>query len=137
MKHMKFFCVAMCCLFLAACSKDDPTKPYLKIMGGGFSSSIASQIVTAVVVAKRLKPLPAGSVIEARFDLPQSTEPFVISLPGENPSGKYMFETEALNGLKKGMTLKVKLRLLDAPQGKELALFETSLTAEVDPTTAQ
>jgi len=118
-------------LLISACS-DDSKKPFLKIVGGGFTNNVASNIVTYSVVAKRLKKLPSGSVIEAIFDLPDSNRKFITSQPTHSSIDKYLFESEPLHGLQKGKPLSVKLRLLDTTGGKELAAFERSFTSNED-----
>jgi hypothetical protein len=116
---------------LTACG-DDPSKPYLKIIGGGFTNSITSNIVTYSFVAKRMKPLPEGSVLEAHFDLPDSDRKYVTWLPAEANKDRYLFESEPLHGLKKAVPLKVRLRLLEALGGKEIAVVEKSFTSDTD-----
>jgi hypothetical protein len=116
---------------LAACG-DDPSKPYLKIIGGGFTNSITSNIVTYSFVAKRMKPLPEGSVLEAHFDLPDSDQKYVTWLPAEANKDRYLFESEPLHGLKKGVPLKVRLRLLETLGGKEIAEVEKAFTSDND-----
>ncbi len=116
---------------LTACG-EDPSKPYLKIVGGGFTNSIADNIVTYSVVAKRLKSLPSGSVIEASFDLPDSNRKFVMVEPSNPSTDKYLFESEPLHGLKKGAPLTVKLRLLDSAGGNVLAEVEKTFQSDDD-----
>jgi hypothetical protein len=117
--------------FLTGCG-DDPTKPYLKFIGGGFVNYVTNNIVTYSFVVKRVKTLPTGSVLEASFDLPNTDRKFVTWLPSDPNRDKYIFESEPLLGLQKGNPLKVKLRLLDAVHGKEIAVFEKIFQSDSD-----
>jgi hypothetical protein len=121
---------------LAGCG-DDPSKPYMKIIGGGFTNSITSNTVIYSFVAKRMKALPSGSYLEATFDLPDSNKKFVTSTP-ENPAkDRYLFESEPIHGLKAGVPLKVTLRLLVSDQGNEIAAFEKIFISDTDQAPGQ
>ncbi len=131
MLKMRPFFMGLALLLLASCG-DDPSKPYLKILGGGFTNDVVSNIITYSVAVKRLKALPSGSVIEASFDLPDSDRKFVTVEPTSPDKDKYLLQSEALHGLKKGMSLTAKLRLLDGPGGKELAEVEKVFQSDED-----
>ncbi len=118
-------------LLLVSCG-DDPSKPYLKIVGGGFTNDVINAVVTYSVAVKRLKPWPSGSVIEATFDLPNSDRKYVTVEPTSQYKEKYLLESEPLHGLKKGMPLTVKLRLLETAGGKELAEVEKAFQSDQD-----
>ena len=64
----------ICCflaVLVAACDDQAPG-PYLKFAGGGFMFNYRYSRMTYGFVARQLKPLPEGSVLEATFDLPQT-----------------------------------------------------------------
>ena len=124
------------CAVLTGCG-DDPSKPYLKIIGGGFTNSVENNIVTYSFVAKRVKALPSGSYLEADFDLPDSDKKSVTSMPSDPAKDRYLFESEPLHGLKKGVPLRVKLRLLESVGGKEIAEFEKTFESNADQAEAQ
>ena len=132
MRVSKLIMMFIALAFLVACGGDDPSKPYLKILGGGFTKDVINDVVTYSVAIKRLKALPSGSVIEATFDLPGTDRKYVTSEPSNPDKDKYLFQSEALSGLKKGVPLTVKLRLLDSAGGKELAEVEKSFESDVD-----
>jgi hypothetical protein len=83
-------------------------------------------------VARQLKPLPEGSILEASFDLPDTERKYVITQPARTGQLQYSFETEALRGVKKDTPYKVQLKLLEADTGKELALVEQVFKSDVD-----
>ena len=73
-----------------------------------------------------------GTAIEATFDLPGTDRKYVTSEPSNPDKDKYLFQSEALTGLKKGVPLTVKLRLLDSAGGKELGAVEKSFQSDED-----
>ena len=125
--------VICCCLGLAlsACEEQAP-QPYLKIVGGGFMFNYRYSNMTYGFVARQLRPLPEGSVLEASFDLPRTERKYVISKPAKNGQLQYSFETEALRGVQKNTPYKVRLKLLEANTGKELALIEQVFKSDTD-----
>jgi hypothetical protein len=131
MRVSKLIIMLLGLVLLTACG-DDPSKPYLKIVGGGFTNDVVSNVVTYNVAVKRLKTLPSGSVIEATFDLPNTDRKYVTVEPTDAYKDKYLLQSEALQGLKKNVPLTVKLRLLDSVGGKELAEVEKSFQSDVD-----
>lgn len=128
---------AICCclgLGLSACKEEAPA-PFLKIVGGSFAFNYRYSKMYYGFVARQLKPLPEGSVLEASFDLPGTDRKFVVTKPAKAGQLHYSFETEALRGVKKDTPYKVQLKLLEANTGKELALVEKVFKSDVDQAT--
>jgi hypothetical protein len=125
--------VICCCLglFLSACKDEAPT-PFLKIVGGGFIFNYRYSKMTYGFVARQLRPMPEGSVLEASFDLPATERKFVITKPVKAGQLQYSFETEGLRGVQKDTPYKVQLKLLEANTGKELALIEQVFKSDTD-----
>ena len=122
-----------CCLGLALSACDDQSStPFLKIVGGGFMFNYRYSKASYGFVARQLKPLPEGSTLEASFDLPDSGQKFVLTQPAKAGRLQYSFETEALHGIKKNTPYKVRLKLLEANTGKELALVEQVFKSDID-----
>jgi hypothetical protein len=124
----------ICCglgIVLPACKEEAPT-PYLKIVGGSFIFNYRYSKMSYGFVARQLKPLPEGSILEASFDLPDTERKYVITQPARTGQLQYSFETEALRGVKKDTPYKVQLKLLEADTGKELALVEQVFKSDVD-----
>ena len=133
---MRFVFVICCCLglFLSACKEEAPT-PFLKIVGGSFLFNYRYSKMSYGFVARQLKPLPEGSVLEASFDLPDTDRKFVITKPVKAGQLQYSFETDALRGVRKNTPYKVRLKLLEANTGKELAMVEQVFKSDVDQAT--
>ena len=133
---MRLVFVICCCLGLAlsACKEEAPT-PFLKIVGGSFLFNYRYSTMSYGFVARQLKPLPEGSVLEASFDLPDTDRKFVVTKPARAGQLQYSFETEALRGVKKDTPYKVQLKLLEANTGKELSVVEQVFKSDVDQAT--
>ncbi|MBZ0259951.1 MAG: hypothetical protein K8F90_05060 [Hyphomicrobiales bacterium] len=130
---MRFAFIICCCLglVLTACKEEAPT-PFLKIVGGSFIFNYRYSKMSYGFVARQLRPLPDGSILEASFELPGTDRKYVITKPARSGQLQYSFETEALHGVKKDTPYKVQLKLLEAKTGKELARIETTFKSEVD-----
>ncbi len=116
---------------LAAC-EDNSSAPYLKIAGGGFVFNYRYSVFTYGFVAKPLRPLPPASTLEARFQLPDSDKQYVTTLPVKDGKMQYVFETQALHGVKKNTPYKVQLRLLESGTGRMLAELEQEFRSTAD-----
>ncbi len=116
---------------MAGCEKQ-PNKPYLKIQGGGFVFNYRYSAMTYGFVAKSLRPLPEGSVLEARFDIPGSADRFIIKTPVAQGKIIYAFESPKLAGVEKGKSYKVTLRLLESDGGEEIAVLEQAYKTDTD-----
>ena len=114
-KH--FLAAVFASLLLSACD-DQSDKPYVKIAGGGFMFNYRYSVLNYGFVVKPLRPLPEGSTLEASFDIPDSAQKFVLTLPVVAGKMQYGFETQALHGVKKDVPYKATLRLLEAGTGK-------------------
>ena len=131
-KH--FLAAVFASLLLSACD-DQSDKPYVKIAGGGFMFNYRYSVLNYGFVVKPLRPLPEGSTLEASFDIPDSAEKFVLTLPVVAGKMQYGFETGALHGVKKDVPYKATLRLLEAGTGKELAMMERDFRSDVEQST--
>jgi hypothetical protein len=118
-------------LTLAACG-EEASSPYLEFAGGGFIFNYRNAEAFYGFVARPLRALPEGAVIEARLDMPAGAPPFVTAekvVPGRL---QYSFKTPSLTGIEKGREYKAVIRLIDGATGKELARYERSFHTDVD-----
>lgn len=61
---MIVLCVAA---IMCACSSDDSNKPYLEFAGGGFIFNYRLATTNYGFVARRVRKIPRGTIIEAEF----------------------------------------------------------------------
>ena len=120
-------------LLLAACG-EDPNAPYLSFAGGGFVFNYRNAEAFYGFVAKPLRTLPEGGVIEAQFEVPGTPEPAISRekvVPGQV---QYSFKSPNLTGIEAKHDYKAVMRLIDA-QGKEVARYERNFHTDVDQAT--
>lgn len=134
MKKIPLVLLCLGGLLLAACD-DQSGKPYLKIAGGGFIFNYRYSAMNYGFVAKPLRPLPAGAMLEASFEVPGSDQRYVTTLPVREGKMQYVFETQPLHDVRKDTPYKARLRLLEAGTGKELASLEQEFRSSADQST--
>jgi hypothetical protein len=131
MKKIEHLAVILIGLLVVGCD-EQPEKPFLKIAGGGFIYNYRYASVNYGFVAKPLRPLPEGSILEASFDIPDKPDKYIITLPVVAGKMLYGFETQALHGVKKEVPYRVKLRLVEPATGKELVSLEREFRSNID-----
>ena len=118
-------------LALMGC-KEDTNAPYLEFAGGGFIFNYRNAEAFYGFVARPLRSLPDGSVIEAQFDIPNSSTPYVVTENVKPGMLQFSFRTPDLKGVEKGHPYKAVMRLLASPSGPELARYERSFHTDVE-----
>jgi hypothetical protein len=121
-------------LSLSACGGEDPNSPYLSFAGGGFVFNYRNAEAFYGFVAKPLKTLPEGGVIEAQFEVPGSPDPVVSTEKVVQGKVQYKFQSPNLKGIEAKHDYKVVMRLIDA-EGKQVALYEHKFHSDVDQST--
>jgi len=117
-------------LALAACG-DNSASPYLEFAGGGFIFNYRNAEAFYGFVARPVRTLPEGAVIEVSLDMPNGAPPCVTTEKAVPGKLQYSFKTPFLTGVEKGHDYKAVMRVLDAT-GKELARYERSFKSDVD-----
>ncbi len=130
---MKKFLVLFA-LLLAGCGAEETSSEYLRIAGGGITFNYRYSQATMVLVARTMKSLPEGGMVEVLFDIPGETARESVRRPVIIGKLTYKMESKYLTGIKKGVALKVTLRALDKA-GVVLDTKETSFTSDVDQDT--
>lgn len=120
-------------LLLTACG-EDPNAPYLTFAGGGFVFNYRNAEAFYGFVAKPIRTLPEGGVIEAQFEVPGSAEPVTVTEKVVTGRIQYTFQSPNLTGIQAKHDYKAVMRLLDA-QGKEIARYEQNFHTDVDQST--
>ena len=118
-------------LVLAGCNEGD-TQPYLKFAGGGFIFNYRIGEAFYGFVAKPQKAIPDGAVLEARFEVPGSDQPFVQRQPARSGMLRYSFRTPPLHGIIKDHKYTAELRVLAPGDGTVLASYTHSYYTDVD-----
>ena len=119
---------------LSACGDDGGPKDYLKIAGGGITFNYRYSQAGMIVIAQQRYPLPAGSTVEAQFELPGKGTFETVSSPSKEGKLTYRLESAPMTGFKKGGEYKVTILLRDNA-GKELDRDETKFFSDQDQST--
>jgi hypothetical protein len=118
-------------LWLAACGGDDPARPYVEFLGGGFIFNYRLAEADYGFVVKPLRTIPPGTALEALFEDPAGGPPLRVRQTARSGMLQYSFRSPPVTGVVAGRPYRVELRLLDAATGAELARYERSFTADV------
>ena len=116
---------------LAGCG-DDPDKPYLEFAGGGFIYNYRLATADYGFVVKRVKKIPAGTIIEAEFEDPAGGPPIVIRQTAGSTRLSYKFETPPVTGIRAGRDYRVEVRLINPETNEVFARYSKSFHADVD-----
>jgi hypothetical protein len=120
-------------LLLAACNESE-NGPYLEYAGGGFIFNYRNATAFYGFVARPLRDLPEGAVIEAQLELPGTDKPFIVQEKARSGQLQYSFKSPEIKGVAKDHHYKVVMRVLD-PDGKELARYEHGFKSDIDQST--
>lgn len=122
---------AVLCLALGMAGCDQGPTPFVEVEGGGFIFNYRIAEATAGLIARPLKPLPDGSVLEARFEDPAGGPAIALRLPAVAAQRRYEFTTPPLAGIVKDRPYAVSLRLL-GPDESELQRVDLTYRSNVD-----
>ena len=119
---------------LLGCQEDAST-PYVEFVGGGFIFNYRTANHYYGFVVRQKKPLPEGSRLEARFEVPGRELEQVVEQPMRRGQLQYVFQTEDLDGIVKDHPYKATLRILDGTTGAVVASYQTTFKSSVDQST--
>ncbi len=115
--------------------KDDASTAYVQFVGGGFIFNYRTANHYYGFVVRQKKPLPEGSRLEARFEVPGGGPEQVVEQPTRPGQLQYVFQTGDLDGIVKDHPYKAILRILDGTTGAVIASYETNFKSAVDQST--
>lgn len=117
---------------LAACdSGDSDDSPYLEFAGGGFVFNYRLATADYGFVARVLRTLPEGGVVEAEFEDPGGGGAIVLRQDVRAGRRSYVFRTPDLHGVRADHDYQVVLRVVDAA-GTELGVYRRSYRSSAD-----
>lgn len=105
-------------------TREDPSdKPYLQITGGGFMFNYRNAEVTYGFTAQVMKPIPSGSIIEARFEDPAGGPPLTASERVSARTTRYALRSPPVRGVEAGKPYHVAISIYD--RRRETLIWET------------
>jgi hypothetical protein len=133
MSRQLLLAIALAGLLLSC--KDDASTPYVEFVGGGFIFNYRTANHYYGFVVRQKKPLPEGSRLEARFEVPAGEPEQIVEQHMRRGQLQYVFQTGDLNGIVKDHPYKATLRILDGTTGAVIAKYETTFKTDVDQST--
>lgn len=130
MKGAIIFCV--CTVLLAACGEEGPDKPYVEFAGGGFVFNYNIAEAYYGFVARALRRIPEGTVLEAEFEDPGGGAPLLVQQTATAGRAEFVFRTPAVHGVRAGRDYHVELRLLEPGTGKLMASYRKTFRSTAD-----
>ena len=131
MKLPDLAAVLLAASLLSAC-EDNSKPPYLEFAGGGFIFNYRNADAFYGFVVRPKKPLPEGSALEARFEMPGGAPDYIVTAKAASSQLQYSFKTDTLRGIVKGHDYKAVIRLVDGATGVEIARYEKTFHTGID-----
>ncbi len=116
---------------LTSCA-DGSDKPYLEFAGGGFIYNYRLATADYGFVVRRVKKIPAGTIIEAEFENPSGGPPIILRQTAQLTRLSYKFETPPVTGIKAGGNYQVEVRLINPDSNEVFARYSKTFHAELD-----
>lgn len=117
--------------------EDLASKPYLKILGGGFMFNYRIADVHYGFTAAVQRPLPNGSIIEAEFEDPAGGPSHVVRERVEVRTSRYTLRSPPIRGVEAGkayhVEVRVKTREDDAVLWSDRLAFRSQVSDDVAP----
>ena len=112
--------------------KEDASTAYVEFAGGGFIFNYRTADHYYGFVVRQKKPLPEGSRLEARFEVPGGRPEQVVEQPSRPGQLQYVFQTGDIDGIVKNHPYRATLRILDGTTGAVIAKYKTTFKTDVD-----
>jgi hypothetical protein len=118
-------------LLVAGCG-EDPSIPYVEIVGGGFVFNYRYSEAYYGFTVRPKRKLAEGTVLEASFAIPGGLPDEVVKETVRGGRLQYTFRTGSIKGIVKDHPYRAVLRVLEKEGGPELARYEREFKSTVD-----
>lgn len=116
----------------ASCDGEPEDGPYVEYAGGGFVFNYRIAEATYGFVVKRVREIPAGTVLEAQFENPAGGDPLTERQTAREGALQYRFQSPPVSGVKADRDYRIELRLLDPASGALLASYDYAIRSQLD-----
>ncbi len=128
--RLLFLSVAVAAMQLGCAN--DLDKPYLEFAGGGFIYNYRLATANYGFVVRRVRKIPAGTIIVAEFENPGGGAPIVVRQVAGSTRLSYKLETPTVTGIGANTDYRVEVGLIN-PRTKEVfARYSKSFRADLD-----
>ena len=111
---------------------EDTTRPYVEFAGGGFIFNYNVAAAYYGFVARVVRRVPPGTVLEAEFEDPAGGPPLVVRAVAGVYARQFRFESPPVEGVVAGRDYHVELRLIDPADGRLIAAYSRTFRSELD-----
>jgi hypothetical protein len=116
---------------VAACDEAPEDKPYLEFAGGGFIFNYRIAEAYYGFVARVVRALPEGAILEAELENPSGGAPFILRQVSHKTQFAYSFQSPPLEGVEAERDYRVELRLLDGAEGRVIARYSRTFQSDL------
>lgn len=124
--------VAIVCALAALAACEDESQPYVEFAGGGFIFNYNVAEAYYGFVLKRVRRIPEGTVIEARFEDPAGGPPIVETQTARSTMLQYVFRSPSLKGIEAGRDYRVEVRLIEPGADTAFAAYSRTFRSSAD-----
>jgi len=111
---------------------EDTSQPYVEFAGGGFIFNYNVASAYYGFVARVVRRVPPGTILEAEFEDPAGGPPLVVRAVAGVYARQFRFESPPLAGVKANRDYRVELRLIDPGNGKLMAAYDHTFRSDLD-----
>lgn len=111
---------------------EDTTQPYVEFAGGGFIFNYNVAAAYYGFVARVVRRVPPGTILEAEFEDPAGGPPIVVRAVAGVYAKQFRFESPPLEGVKANRDYRVELRLIDPGDGTLMAAYSRTFRSDLD-----
>lgn len=111
---------------------EDTSLPYIEFAGGGFIFNYNVAAAYYGFVARVVRRVPPGTILEAEFEDPAGGPPIVVRAVAGVYAKQFRFESPPLEGVKANRDYRVELRLIDPGDGTLMAAYSRTFRSDLD-----
>jgi hypothetical protein len=123
--------VLVAAVFLSR-EQDDPSEPYIEFAGGGFIFNYNVASATYGFVARVVRRVPPGTLLEAEFEDPAGGPPIVVHGVAGGYARQFRFESPPLQSIVANRDYRVELRLIDPGDGTLMGAYSRTFRSDLD-----
>ncbi len=124
--------VALMAVLSALRSPEDASQPYVEFAGGGFVFNYNVAAAYYGFVARVVRTVPPGTILEAEFEDPDGGPPIVTRGVAGVYARQFRFESPPVEGVRADRDYRVELRLIDPDTGTLMAAYSRTFRSELD-----
>lgn len=110
----------------------DTSQPYVEFAGGGFIFNYNVAVAYYGFLARVVRRVPPGTILEAEFEDPAGGPPLVVRAVAGVYAKQFRFESPPVEGVRANRDYRVELRLIDPGDGTLLGAYSRTFRSDLD-----